>query len=139
MTTIVRLIYLSSATRDMSLSDMKDILTIARKNNLSRGICGMLCYDNRYFVQALEGEREAVNELFFHIADDARHSDVMITSYEYIDKPAFKEWNMGYASSTPVFNDLLARLSQTEFEPTKLPPKQIYALLRHLSANQQQL
>ncbi|MBZ2163515.1 BLUF domain-containing protein [Alteromonas stellipolaris] len=139
MKNIVRLIYLSLATRDMSLSDMKDILTYARKNNQSLGICGMLCYDNRYFVQALEGEREAVNELFFHISDDARHSDVIITSYEYIDKPTFTEWNMGYASSTPIFTELLARLSQTEFEPTKLPPKQIYALLRHLSAHQQKV
>ncbi|WOI38296.1 hypothetical protein R1T43_04470 [Alteromonas sp. CI.11.F.A3] len=76
---------------------------------------------------------------FLHESDDDRHSDIIITSYEYIDKPTFTEWNMGYAGSTPIFTELLARLSQTEFEPTKLPPKQIYALLRHLSAHQQKV
>jgi hypothetical protein len=120
----------------MSLSDMKDILTVARENNSGKGLCGMLCYDNRYFVQALEGEINAVNELFFHIVDDPRHSDVIIVSYEYIEKQTFKEWNMGYAGSTPVFMQLLAKLNQSVFEPADLSPKQVYALLRHLAANQ---
>ena len=132
----IRLVYFSSATREMNLSDLKSILTAARENNSARGICGMLCYDNHYFVQALEGERETVNELFFHIADDPRHSDVVIASYEYIEKTSFENWKMGYASSTPVFVELLAKLKQSIFEPGDLTPKQIYALLRHLSAHQ---
>jgi hypothetical protein len=136
MKSMVRLLYYSYASRDMSLSDMKDILTVARENNSSQDLCGMLCYDNRYFVQALEGEIKAVNELFFHIADDPRHSDVIIISYEYIEKQTFKDWNMGYAGSTPVFMQLLAKLDQTAFEPSELSPKQVYALLRHLAAHQ---
>ena len=136
MNSLVRLLYYSTASREMSLSDMKDILTVARENNGKEGLCGMLCYDNRYFVQALEGEIKAVNELFFGIADDPRHSDVIIVSYEYIEKQTFKEWNMGYAGSTPVFMQLLAKLNQSIFEPSELSPKQIYALLRHLSASQ---
>ncbi|MGR6871545.1 BLUF domain-containing protein [Pseudomonas sp. HK3] len=136
MNSLVRLLYYSSASREMSLSDMKDILTVARENNSGKGLCGMLCYDNRYFVQALEGEINAVNELFFHIVDDPRHSDVIIVSYEYIEKQTFKEWNMGYAGSTPVFMQLLAKLNQSVFEPADLSPKQVYALLRHLAANQ---
>mgnify|MGYP005987735699 CR=1 FL=1 len=136
MKSMVRLLYYSYASRDMSLSDMKDILTVARENNSSQDLCGMLCYDNRYFVQALEGAIKAVNELFFHIADDPRHLDVIIRSYEYIEKQTFKEWNMGYAGSTPVFMQLLAKLNQTVFEPAELSPKQVYALLRHLAAHQ---
>ncbi|TDF34977.1 BLUF domain-containing protein [Alteromonadaceae bacterium M269] len=132
----IRLVYFSQATRDMNLSDLKDILTAARENNREKDICGMLCYDNRYFVQALEGERGVVNDLFFHIADDPRHTDVVIASYEYIENTTFTNWNMGYASSTPVFVELLAKLKQTTFEPAKLTPKQTYALLRHLSAHQ---
>ena len=137
MGALVRLVYYSSASREMSLSDMKDILTVARENNHSKGLCGMLCYDNRYFLQALEGEIEVLNDLFFSIADDPRHSDVIIVSYEYIEKQTFKEWNMGYAGSTPVFMQLLAKLNQNVFEPSQLSPKQIYALLRHLSAHQE--
>lgn len=137
MKPLVRLIYFSSAVREMALSDMKDILQVARSNNQSKGLCGMLCYDNRFFVQALEGEREAVNELLFKIAEDPRHADVMIVSYEYIEQATFKDWNMGYAGGTPLLTELLAKLNQTELNPGKLSPKQLYALLRHLSAHQE--
>jgi hypothetical protein len=79
---LVRLLYYSRASREMSLSDLKDILGTARENNGSIDVCGMLCYDKLYFLQALEGERETVNELYLDIADDPRHDEIVIISYE---------------------------------------------------------
>jgi hypothetical protein len=139
MNKMVRLVYYSQAVRDMALSDLKDILTAARTNNGDANICGMLCYDNKYFVQVLEGDRESVNELFLHISEDERHSDVVIISYDYIEQTVFQDWKMGYASSSPIFTALLTKLQQTVFEPEKLTPKQTYALLRYMSEHQEEI
>lgn len=54
----VRLPYYSKDSREMSLSDLKSILSTARQNNTRIDVCGMFCYDQQYFIQVLEGERE---------------------------------------------------------------------------------
>lgn len=136
MTQKIRLLYFSRATRDMTLSDMKDILTAARTNNTELGICGMLCYSNRYFLQALEGDRKEVCELYLHIADDPRHDELEMISFEYIDKPIFTDWKMGYASSSPLFDKLLAHMALTEFLPENIKPRHALALLHNLSGHQ---
>lgn len=139
MTQKIRLLYFSRATRDMSLADMKDILTAARNNNSDLGICGMLCYNNRYFLQALEGDRKEVCELFIHIADDPRHDNLEILSFEYIEKPLFTDWKMGYASSSPLFDKLLAHMDLKEFLPEKISPRHGLALLHNLSSHQEEV
>ena len=114
---LVRLIYYSSASANLSLTDIKAILTTARENNQHQDICGMLCYDNQYFLQALEGDREVVSELFVTIAEDPRHDDVVIVSYDYIDEATFNSWQMGYAGSNSLLSTLLGKLKMSQFEP----------------------
>jgi len=133
---LVRLVYYSRASREMNLADLQSILTVARDNNQKLGVCGMLCYDNLYFLQALEGERETVSELFLSIADDPRHDEVVICHFEYIEETKFKNWNMGYAGSSPLFQQLLQKLGQSEFDPAELKPVQTLAILLHLSSHQ---
>lgn len=133
---LVRLVYYSRASREMSLADLKKILDVARDNNNALGVCGMLCYDNQYFLQALEGGREKVSDLYLSIADDPRHDELILVHYEYIEGPSFKQWNMGYASSSPLFLQLLEKLGQEQFNPSTLKPAQTLALLLHLSAHQ---
>ena len=137
MTAMVRLIYFSSAVREMTLSDMKEILNVARSNNQKQGLCGMLCYDNQFFVQVLEGPRDTLNELFFKIAEDPRHADVVIVSYEYIEQQTFQDWNMGYAGSTPQLTQMLSKLDQSEFNPDLLPPQHLHAILKHMASHQE--
>lgn len=136
MATNIRIIYYSTATRNTSLTELKDILVTARDNNAKEEICGMLCYDNQYFLQALEGDREVVSELFLDIADDPRHTDVVIVSCEPIEDCLFEDWKMGYASSTEAFLSLLAEMSQTEFEPGEMTAEQMFSLLVHMSKHQ---
>lgn len=133
---LVRLVYFSRASREMSLSDLKSILDVARTNNNAQDICGMLSYDQRYFLQALEGERSAVNELYLDIADDPRHDEITIISYEYIDAPFFNQWQMGYAGSSAEFSRLLKEMGQSEFLPDKMTAGQALTFLQHLSGNQ---
>jgi len=130
---LIRLTYLSRATRDMSLQDIQDILTVARDNNQGINICGMLCYDQRYFLQTLEGDREQVNELFLDIADDPRHDDVIIVGYEYIDATTFGSWDMGFAPASDEFYRLLNEVGQNAFDPSEFTPEQAVSFLTKLA------
>jgi hypothetical protein len=117
----------------MSLSDLKDILGTARDNNENIDVCGMLCYDQLYFLQALEGDRETVNELYLDIADDPRHDDVVIISYEEISKQVFPLWQMGYAGSSAEFAKILKELGQTTFSPVDMDADMAYKFLEQMS------
>lgn len=134
---LIRLTYLSKATRDMNMQDIQDILTVARDNNQGLEICGKLCYDQRYFLQTLEGPRDDVNELFLEIADDPRHDDVVIISYEYIDATTFSSWDMGFAPATDAFYKLLNDVGQNTFDPRALTPEQAVSFLSGLSEQHQ--
>lgn len=120
----------------MSLSDLKDILGTARDNNSSIDVCGMLCYDQLYFLQALEGDRETVNELYLDIADDPRHDDVVIISYEEVTEQVFPQWQMGYAGSSAQFSQLLQELGQTTFSPIDMTKEQAFSFLQKMSSFQ---
>ena len=130
---LVRLVYFSRATRDMSLSDLKNILQTARSNNSQLDVCGMLCYENRYFLQALEGERDKVNELYLDIADDPRHSDVTIVGYDEVAEPKFKQWNMGYAASSDAFYQILKQSAMSEFSPELMNKDSALDFLFHMA------
>jgi len=133
---LVRLLYYSRASREMSLSDLKDILGTARDNNSSIDVCGMLCYDQLYFLQALEGDRETVNELYLDIADDPRHDDVVIISYDEVTEQVFPQWQMGYAGSSAQFSQLLQELGQTTFSPVDMTKEQAFSFLQKMSSFQ---
>lgn len=136
---LVRLLYYSRASREMSLSDLKDILGTARDNNNSIDVCGMLCYDKRYFLQALEGEREAVNELYLDIADDPRHDDIVIISYDEVNENVFPQWQMGYAGSSAQFTALLNELNQVDFTPADMTADQAFRFLNVMSGAQSEI
>tara|TARA_R110002012_G_scaffold318732_1_gene537627 strand:+ start:2062 stop:2508 length:447 start_codon:yes stop_codon:yes gene_type:complete len=136
---LVRLLYYSRASREMSLSDLKNILGTARDNNNSIDVCGMLCYDQQYFLQALEGDRETVNELYLDIADDPRHDDVVIISYNEVNEHAFPQWQMGYAASSAKFSALLKALGQTEFSPDNMTPEQAFTFLTEMAGAQTEI
>ena len=136
---LVRLLYFSRASREMSLADLKDILGAARNNNNRLNVCGMLCYDKQYFLQALEGERETVNELYLDIADDPRHDEVIIIDYQEVDSTAFPQWQMGYAGSSARFTELLVELKQNSFSPADMTVEQAFTFLQKMSGAQSEL
>ncbi len=90
------LTYVSSATRDMTEQDIKDILHTSRRNNQARNITGMLLYRNGYFIQALEGEEEDVMELYHRIEQDPRHKNALVVSTDPIEERVFNDWSMGF-------------------------------------------
>ena len=78
---LVRLLYASRAV-DPSPEAIETILAKSRQYNPTCGITGILCYGGGVFLQAIEGGRMAVSELYGHIQKDKRHKDVVLLHYE---------------------------------------------------------
>jgi hypothetical protein len=74
---LVRLLYASRVV-DPEPAVIESILAQSRQFNPSTGITGILVYSGDIFLQAIEGGREAVSELYGHIQKDARHKQVVL-------------------------------------------------------------
>jgi hypothetical protein len=67
------------------------ILKTAREHNPRTGVTGVLCHcaTSKIFMQVLEGGRGAVSALYNRIAQDPRHREVALLSYEEIGERSF--------------------------------------------------
>jgi hypothetical protein len=92
-----QLVYISSVKGPAVAIDPETILIASRRNNAQAGITGLLYFDGRRFLQALEGEAEAVERLYRHIAADPRHHALVVLSDRHVEAREFGDWAMGYA------------------------------------------
>ncbi|MEX0828858.1 MAG: phosphate-starvation-inducible PsiE family protein [Nitrospirales bacterium] len=93
---MIQISYISKATHVISQDDLEEILRTSRENNGRLGITGMLLYGNNTFVQILEGEEKAVNELIEKIKRDPRHADFHVLKKKTIDRREFADWSMDF-------------------------------------------
>lgn len=89
-----RLIYFSEE-RDVGVHGVLRILDEARAGNKGEGITGVLAFDRRWFLQCLEGSRDAVTRKFLTIARDQRHGGVTLVAFEDVGERLFPDWSMG--------------------------------------------
>jgi hypothetical protein len=68
-----RLIYTSTVSPRLQLSDLMDVMRQARVANQRHQISGILIFSSRFFAQWLEGEKREVDQLFANICIDPRH------------------------------------------------------------------
>ena len=123
------LIYVSSAVRPFSPSELVDLLAGCHKNNATLGITGMLLYKDGNFMQVLEGEEEVVRTLYAKIGRDPRHQGQITLLQGQLAERQFPDWSMGFrdlnaadALSTPGYNEFLNMpLTGAEFssDPTR--------------------
>lgn len=131
---LVRLLYASRAV-DGSKPAVEAILAESREHNPACGITGILCYGNGIFLQAIEGGRMAVSELFSHIQRDPRHKDVALLWFEEISERRFGGWTMGQVQLGKLHHALLLKYSEkAELDPYLLSGKVSLALLEELMA-----
>ena len=132
---LVRLLYCSRAV-DASPEAIEAILTESRQHNPVSGITGILCYSGDIFLQAIEGGRMQVSELFGHIMKDPRHRDIAVLHYEEISERRFGGWSMGQVNLTKLNHAILLKHSEKpELDPYALSGKVSLALLEDLMAN----
>ena len=131
---LVRLLYASRAV-DITPEAIESILTQSRQNNPTCGITGILCYGGGIFLQAIEGGRMQVSDLFGHIMKDPRHRDVALLHYEEISERRFGGWSMGQVNLSKLNHTLLLKYSEkAELDPYSVSGKVSLALLEDLMA-----
>lgn len=131
---LVRLLYASRAV-DSSTSAIEAILAQSRQHNPVSGITGILCYGGGIFLQAIEGGRMAVSELYGRIQKDPRHKDVVLLDYEEISERRFGGWTMGVVNLLKLNQSVLLKYSEKpELDPYVVSGKVSLALLEELIA-----
>ncbi|WP_100641838.1 BLUF domain-containing protein [Alteromonas facilis] len=94
-----RLVYVSKINQPLFDSTaLANILAKAREKNAELNITGMLICNYVHFLQALEGDENAVRDLYTTIAQDPRHTDVVLLSETACEERLFGNWRMGFSS-----------------------------------------
>lgn len=131
---LVRLLYASRAV-DPSADAIEDILSQSRQYNPTCGITGILCYGGGIFLQAIEGGRMPISELYGHIQKDPRHKDVVLLHYEEIAERRFGGWTMGQVNMSKINTSILLKYSERpELDPYSVSGTVSLALLEELMA-----
>ena len=131
---LVRLLYASRAV-DPSADAIEAILTHSRQYNPTCGITGILCYGGGIFLQAIEGGRMAVSDLYGHIQKDVRHKDVVLLHYEEIFERRFGGWTMGQVNMSRINTSILLKYAEKpELDPYAVSGRVSLSLLEELMA-----
>lgn len=106
-----QLVYISSKKRDRDV-EPSSILAQSRRNNAASRVTGLLFYDGKRFLQALEGEEAEVDATFARIQRDDRHHALVILSNRTIDAREFGEWTMAYNAPGENNTDAIERIAR---------------------------
>jgi hypothetical protein len=131
---LVRLLYASRAV-DPGTESIEAILSQSRQHNPECGITGILCYGGGIFLQAIEGGRMPVSNLYNLIQKDPRHKDVVLLHYEEISERRFGGWTMGQVNMSRINSSILLKYAERpELDPYAVSGKVSLALLEELMA-----
>ena len=123
---LVRLLYVSRALDPDASAATDAILAVAREHTMANGITGILCYGGGIYLQAIEGGRNQVNNLYAQIVSDKRHTDVVLLNYEEIAERRFGGWTMGQVNLSKLNTSVVLKYSE-------LPVLNPYAVSGHVS------
>lgn len=131
---LVRLLYVSRASDDQASAELTEsIMAAARSYNAVNGITGVLCYGAGVFLQAIEGGRDEINNLYSMILKDSRHDNVVLLHYEEIQERRFGGWTMGQVNLAKLNTSVVLKYSETpELNPYRMSGKVAMALLEEL-------
>jgi hypothetical protein len=130
---IKRIKYVSRFDKPHTEADIKEIGDQSRANNEKLGLTGMLMASGGLFYQVLEGPAEAVDEVYARIANDSRHTDLLLLSSEENIERLYPDWsmeviNLDAASNVRLFP--LKALVKSVFEQTRLADNMMWAIER---------
>lgn len=93
---VYQVLYQSNAVSSMTEPELRTMLLQARSYNAQHHLTGILLYSDGRFVQLLEGEEQAVRQLYAKIQRDPRHSQVVTVSEGPGPGRRFADWSMGF-------------------------------------------
>ncbi|MEX1200498.1 MAG: BLUF domain-containing protein [Methylophaga sp.] len=93
---LYKVMYISSATRDMSANALEAMMVKCRQKNVFFDITGYMVYHEGNIIQLLEGNRTSVEYIYNTIRLDSRHQEIIELCTAPIEKRAFADWQMGF-------------------------------------------
>jgi hypothetical protein len=135
MQKLVQIIYISRSTFETTDAINKiepnvvRILAKSRTNNRKNGLVGVLYFGDGAFFQCLEGDEDAINNLFAKIEKDPRHKDVKLISKKHILRLSFPDWAMKYAPLDEKMGKYLKENGHQHFDPYVFAPEMIQKIL----------
>lgn len=125
MGALYQIVYASTATQSFTKAELTELLKGSVRRNTRAGITGLLLYQSGAFIQALEGEKAALMELFEKISHDPRHHHIIrliqgpinernfpdsAMAFQDLDSPELRKLP-GYSEflNTPLNGELLAK------------------------------
>jgi hypothetical protein len=131
---MLSIVYASSAVRLFNRAELIELLEASHKANLEHGITGMLLYRGGNFIQVIEGEDDAVLQLYQNIKADPRHRNIILLSQDPITYRQFAEWGMGFRNIDQMTRQELEGFSkflEDDFSPDffQQNPTRAYILL----------
>jgi hypothetical protein len=116
------------------LAELNAIMDASNRNNERDGISGALLFDTMWFVQILEGEREAISATLRRIMADQRHDNITVMEARPVRERHFGNWWMGLALLRGDNSALFARHGIAErLDPRQMTGDQSVALARDLA------
>jgi adenylate cyclase len=130
---IKRIKYVSRFDKPHTEADIEAIGGQSRANNERLDLTGMLMASGGLFYQVLEGPAEAVDEVYARIANDSRHTDLLLLGSEENVERLYPDWsmeiiNLDAASNVRLFP--LKALVKSVFEQTRLTENMMWAIER---------
>ncbi|PMG04394.1 blue light sensor protein [Vibrio breoganii] len=130
---LTRLIYISTLSPTCDSHTLDDILATSRKYNQQSHLTGLLSHNNKYFLQCLEGSRQAVNSTYNRILEDERHGNVQILYFQEIHTRVFGDWSMGDIPESYLTALINLQFSGTpDFNPYEMSGESAFQMLLEL-------
>lgn len=134
------IVYLSSALAPFDEKALRELAEHAQRRNRELGVTGYLYFEQRQFIQYIEGPDEAVTALMQRIADDRRH-DVRITIHDrHVEQRRFPDWSMRHITNASmisleqILRDHLSLVMSVR-PATTLEPSTVWRMVDTLSQN----
>lgn len=131
---LVRVIYVSTVANSQDSTALPAIMRQAQANNEAHDLTGLLVFNHRYYLQAIEGGRAAVNQLVGNLYRDPRHTQMLIMGFDDIDRRVFPDWSMRFVPAASASRDILLRNGVgRDFDPYAMSGASALGFLRDMA------
>lgn len=108
-----RVVYRSTSNLGPNDVGMLDIIRACDRNNEPAEITGMLWFDGRFFLHAIEGPDDAVNALFLKVRRDPRHRSLYVTDVRRIETRRYEGFGVRFRHGIAAFDPSACGVTRT--------------------------
>ncbi len=108
----------------------------SHENNAASGLTGKLIYCRNFFVQRLEGPKNAVDAAMARIRKDSRHTGFKVISMQRLEERLYAEWDqLGVITDGPLLDELDGTLQHLASRPVlSVSDEEVSVMLSTLEA-----